>query len=94
MPFGESESLRFTRSAGCLISMRQGGVESHLLFSLNLNDSAIVNNDFDGAIANTFDSLKKFCYDISTGVATFCIFIFHRALPVMSLNTIGMTYYV
>src|SRR5688572_16848060 len=87
MPFGESGKPPVYPVGRPLISMCQCGVESHLFFSLDLNDSAIVNHDFDGAITNTFDSLEKLCHHIRTGVATCCIFIFHRDSPYKVLNS-------
>ena len=61
------------------------GLDPHLLLSLNLNDLAVVDNDFDGAISNAFDRLKKCGPNIRTGFVGRYVHVSHGRLHTPSL---------
>jgi hypothetical protein len=56
------------------------GIDSHLFFSLNLHDLAVVDDDFDGAIPNAFDGFKECGPNIRTGFMGMYVHIFHSRL--------------
>lgn len=72
-------------SADTFRLVRVRGNDSHLFLSLNLNDLAVVDNDFDGAIPNAFDRLKKCGPNIRTGFVGMYVHVFHDRLRTPSL---------
>jgi hypothetical protein len=61
------------------------GIDSHLFFSLNLHDLAVVDGDFNGAIPNALDRFKDGGPHIRTGFMGMYVHVFHGCLHTPSL---------
>lgn len=60
--------------------MRMRRADSHFFLSLKLNDLAVVDNDFNGAVSNAFDRFNEHGFHIGTRFMTMDRHVFHRPL--------------
>jgi hypothetical protein len=68
---------------GCiLLSLWEHHIKSNLFFSLDLNNFAIVNHNFNGTIANALDGVEHLGCDLPMSIVTMFRFFFHGLLHV------------
>jgi len=61
------------------------GADSDLFLSFNLNDLAVVDDDFNGAVSNAFDGFKDDGIRVGARFMSMDVHVFYRCLRTPSL---------